>query len=693
MRKLFFLLLAALIAFGGQALTVNNTAGQLSSKITNLQITELTVTGTMDARDFLFITEKLTELTSVNLSGVSIVPVNTSTVLYGMTTNYAANEVPRTAFFGKKLTSVVLPATIESVGYAAFAGCYQLRSVTLPATLTAIDDYAFAGSALTSVTVPATVQMMGKGVFARCESLVSVTLDAAHVGDFTFLGDNQLSQVNIGPGVKNLSRGMFNGCTALTTLNIDPACRISRIDDEAFINSGLTNIDINGLGVGTIGEWALAQTQLSSIKLSDGMTQLGEGALAHNPQLASVILPGMGHDYPSGPNRAPRRPFTISTIPDYAFAGDGNLNAGYLLREGVTSIGNYAFYNVSADMDTMWLPSTIAYLGDMAMAGMTGMKSIKVDATTVPTLGENVWAGVDQPSVPLIAVNKETSLLYQAADQWMNFFIEIEDDYQLGDVNGDGHVNISDVTALINLLLNNGADNSNKAADVNQDGSINISDVTALINLLLNGNANMTVSDIHTRLATDFATTSDIISLPSVMMRAGETRAIEVELNNPDNAYTAMQYEVVLPQGLILTGVRGIDRGVNHNFFVQASEVEENVYTVMAASMELTTFNGNEGKIMSLIVTASDDFTANDAELLLTNIALTTSTSETYLANDAMTRVNDQSGIEDVNANAQIAAVRYINVAGQESETPFDGVNIVVTTYTDGTMTTVKVMR
>ena len=34
--------------------------------------------------------------------------------------------------------------------------------------------------------------------------------------------------------------------------------------------------------------------------------------------------------------------------------------------------------------------------------------------------------------------------------------------------------------------------------------------------------------------------------------------------------------------------------------------------------------------------------------------------------------------------------VRYINVAGQESDTPFDGVNIIVTTYTDGTTTTAK---
>ena len=53
-----------------------------------------------------------------------------------------------------------------------------------------------------------------------------------------------------------------------------------------------------------------------------------------------------------------------------------------------------------------------------------------------------------------------------------------------GDVNGDGSVNISDVTALIDLLLGGGTI-SNPAADCNQDSSVNISDVTALIDYLL----------------------------------------------------------------------------------------------------------------------------------------------------------------------------------------------------------------
>ena len=53
-----------------------------------------------------------------------------------------------------------------------------------------------------------------------------------------------------------------------------------------------------------------------------------------------------------------------------------------------------------------------------------------------------------------------------------------------GDVNGDGRVNVSDVTELINMIL--GVTTMNKTrADVNGDGQVNVSDVTALINLIL----------------------------------------------------------------------------------------------------------------------------------------------------------------------------------------------------------------
>jgi len=54
----------------------------------------------------------------------------------------------------------------------------------------------------------------------------------------------------------------------------------------------------------------------------------------------------------------------------------------------------------------------------------------------------------------------------------------------IGDVNGDGSVNASDVTALYNYILN-GDTTFLSTSDVNADGSINSSDITAIYNIIL----------------------------------------------------------------------------------------------------------------------------------------------------------------------------------------------------------------
>ena len=57
--------------------------------------------------------------------------------------------------------------------------------------------------------------------------------------------------------------------------------------------------------------------------------------------------------------------------------------------------------------------------------------------------------------------------------------------YQVGDVNHDGSVNISDVTELIDNLLDSNGGGCSICADVNGDSKVNIEDVTALIDILL----------------------------------------------------------------------------------------------------------------------------------------------------------------------------------------------------------------
>ncbi len=55
--------------------------------------------------------------------------------------------------------------------------------------------------------------------------------------------------------------------------------------------------------------------------------------------------------------------------------------------------------------------------------------------------------------------------------------------------------------------------------------------------------------------------------------------------------------------------------------------------------------------------------------------------------------LDNVTGVNGINAGKTVASVKYYNVAGQAADKAFQGVNIVVTTYTDGTTSTVKVIK
>ena len=56
-----------------------------------------------------------------------------------------------------------------------------------------------------------------------------------------------------------------------------------------------------------------------------------------------------------------------------------------------------------------------------------------------------------------------------------------------GDVDGNGLINIEDVTLLVDVLLSGSTSFDMVAADCNLDGEVNINDVTLLVDYLLSG--------------------------------------------------------------------------------------------------------------------------------------------------------------------------------------------------------------
>ena len=59
------------------------------------------------------------------------------------------------------------------------------------------------------------------------------------------------------------------------------------------------------------------------------------------------------------------------------------------------------------------------------------------------------------------------------------------DEFIKGDVNSDDKVDVSDVTALVNVILSL-SDSPEEVCDINADGNVDVTDVTALVNIVLN---------------------------------------------------------------------------------------------------------------------------------------------------------------------------------------------------------------
>ena len=133
---LLALLLATVLHL--QATTVTSTAGKLSTILTNHDVYSLTVNGTLDARDFLFINDELVHLRILDLTNATIVAYN-STPSDGMLPGayiYANNTLPYCAFAGMvKLQTVNLPANLTAIDYGAFAGCKALTAINFPSVM------------------------------------------------------------------------------------------------------------------------------------------------------------------------------------------------------------------------------------------------------------------------------------------------------------------------------------------------------------------------------------------------------------------------------------------------------------------------------------------------------------------------------------------------------------------------------
>lgn len=402
MPKYRFLLViaVALSAFALHALEC--APGELKSLITDPSATaSLTLQGEVDASDLEFIASQMPALRVLDLSEVTIAKRRDSRTLY------PENTIPAMTFAGAPFSSIVLPAQEGLV----------------------IEDAAFTGCALTSLTVPASVKSVGVGAFAACKSLKTVTLNAStDFGSDVFNGCSALSEVNLG-GAEIISASAFADCTALSVVSGEEALRV--IGNGAFTGDvSLSHFSFPGT-LQSIGNDAFSHSGLEEAMLErcTALKEIGDRAFAGVPALACVSLPKSVTTLGTGvfAMDPALTEFTISpsvvNIPDYAFTSTPNVASESIIHDEVETIGAYAMKGHDATSN-VYLPSSVSYLGDHAMEGMTALKDIDVSYhKEVPRLGKEVWAGVNQDEVNL-KVGEGMAQPFQNSAQWQDFVIK-----------------------------------------------------------------------------------------------------------------------------------------------------------------------------------------------------------------------------------------------------------------------------
>ena len=158
----------------------------------------------------------------------------------------------------------------------------------------------------------------------------------------------------------------------------------------------------------------------------------------------------------------------------------------YGLEHTLTAIGQ-AFAQCT-QITSVTIPRTIKLFKRSAFDGCTGLRAIHSriqDPTAVEYKSPSLtFSGVPKDLCTLY-VPKGTKNVYKVTVPWKDFLNIVEESVGVvGDVNGDGRVNVSDVSVLINMILGI-VPVDESLADVNGDGRVNVSDVSALINLIL----------------------------------------------------------------------------------------------------------------------------------------------------------------------------------------------------------------
>ena len=366
------------ITFGSSPLSYAHNLYLNGELVTDLVIPE----GVKGIRHYAF--AGCTSLTSIEIpDSVTIIEeyaFNGCSSLTSINIPDRVNSIGNYAFYGcNSLLSIEIPDSVTSIGKYVLCGCSSLSGIEIPNSVTRIEEYAFKGCAgFTSVAVPDSVTSIGKGAFEGCSNLTSITIpfvgntkDGTSNAIFGYIfGATHYSQMTstysympsslksvIITGGTSIGDYAFYGCSFLTSIEIPDS--VTSIGNCAFYSCGLKNLKISN-NLTTIGDEAF-RCSITSIELPNSVSSIGYRAFDGCNSLASITIAEDNPNYCSIGGILYNKPTTeIVAVPK---AIKGNV----IIQDGVTSIGNYAFYQCRS-LISIEIPNSVTSIGYSAFS-------------------------------------------------------------------------------------------------------------------------------------------------------------------------------------------------------------------------------------------------------------------------------------------------------------------------------------
>ena len=293
------------------------------------------------------------------------------------------------AFLSDKITRVIIGEGVTKVGSNAFQGCTALNDVFVKGAKTlTIGTAAFDATKTPAIYVPTGQEAAYQtawsayagsiGEYMNCGADAMAVYDAAShtlticgkgaMTDFASAADQpwkslqgDVQTVCFEPFITAIGANAFSGCSALTAANIEGTA--TTIADGAFDgNATGRRIFVPVSAIAGYGESSHAAdiyaTGLCGAEGSDISWELNAKTMA-----LSISGTGAMADYAS-----------YSSVPWTSVCGK---ITSATIAEGVTSVGNYAFYNCSS-MATVSIPAGVTSIGGSAFYGCSNLANVNI---------------------------------------------------------------------------------------------------------------------------------------------------------------------------------------------------------------------------------------------------------------------------------------------------------------------------